>query len=136
VFAGEALVRLRDQEARARLATAEVQIALHRRARTDENPNARAAARRRAEDAVWDAERAIVEARTTLDRVAPRSSGALAAARMRMNASAVAPAGLAALRTVEQYVESSGLRPKLILLVKIGVSQINGCAYCLHMHSA
>jgi HlyD family secretion protein len=70
VFAGEALVRLRDQEARARLAIAEVQIALRRRARNDENPNARAAARRRAEDAVWDAERAIVEARTTLDRVA------------------------------------------------------------------
>jgi AhpD family alkylhydroperoxidase len=25
--------------------------------------------------------------------------------------------------------------PKLILLVKIRVSQINGCAYCLHMHT-
>lgn len=53
----------------------------------------------------------------------------------RINASAVAPAGLAALLAVEQYVESSGLDPKLIVLVKIRVSQINGCAYCLHMHT-
>jgi HlyD family secretion protein len=52
VFAGEALIRLRDSEARARLAGVEVQIALRRRARNDENPSARAAARRRAEDAV------------------------------------------------------------------------------------
>jgi AhpD family alkylhydroperoxidase len=53
----------------------------------------------------------------------------------RVNASAVAPAGIAALRAVEQYVESSGLDPNLIVLVKIRVSQINGCAYCLHMHT-
>lgn len=52
----------------------------------------------------------------------------------RLNASTVAPAGLAALLGVEHYVESSGLDPKLIVLVKIRVSQINGCAYCLHMH--
>ncbi len=55
--------------------------------------------------------------------------------KQRLNVSAVAPAGLAALRAVEQYVEGSGLDPKLILLVKIRVSQINGCAYCLHMHT-
>ena len=53
----------------------------------------------------------------------------------RLNTSAVAPAGLAALLAVERYVESSGLDPKLIILVKIRVSQINGCAYCLHMHT-
>lgn len=53
----------------------------------------------------------------------------------RLNASTVAPAGLAALLAVEQYVGSSGLDPKLNILVKTRVSQINGCAYCLHMHT-
>ena len=53
----------------------------------------------------------------------------------RMNAFAVAPAGIAALSSVEKYVQSSGLDPELIALTKIRVSQINGCAYCLHMHT-
>jgi AhpD family alkylhydroperoxidase len=53
----------------------------------------------------------------------------------RLNAYTAAPRGLAALRAVEQYVENSGLDPKLIVLVKVRVSQINGCAYCLHMHT-
>ena len=53
----------------------------------------------------------------------------------RMNAFAVAPAGIAALSSVEKYVQSSGLDPKLIALTKIRVSQMNGCAYCLHMHT-
>lgn len=52
----------------------------------------------------------------------------------RLNASAVVPGGLAALLAVEHYVENSGLDPKLVVLVKIRASQINGCAYCLHMH--
>ena len=38
----------------------------------------------------------------------------------RMNAFAVAPAGIAALSSVEKYVLSSGLDPKLIALTKIG----------------
>jgi AhpD family alkylhydroperoxidase len=53
----------------------------------------------------------------------------------RVNLLTIAPAGLAAMRGVEAYVENSGLDAKLILLVKIRVSQINGCAYCLHMHT-
>jgi AhpD family alkylhydroperoxidase len=53
----------------------------------------------------------------------------------RVNLLTVTPAGLTAMRAVENYVESSGLDPKLIVLVKIRVSQINGCAYCLHMHT-
>jgi alkylhydroperoxidase family enzyme len=53
----------------------------------------------------------------------------------RMNAFAVAPAGIAALSSVEKYVLSSGLDPKLIALTKIRVSQMNGCTYCLHMHT-
>jgi AhpD family alkylhydroperoxidase len=36
---------------------------------------------------------------------------------------------------VEAYLQKSGLDHKLIALVKTRVSQINGCAYCLHMHT-
>jgi len=53
----------------------------------------------------------------------------------RLNALAVAPEGVAALRRVEKYLETCGLDHKLMLLVKTRVSQMNGCAYCLHMHT-
>jgi AhpD family alkylhydroperoxidase len=53
----------------------------------------------------------------------------------RLNAFKVAPAGFTALLAVEKYVQNSGLDHKLLALVKTRVSQINGCAYCLHMHS-
>jgi AhpD family alkylhydroperoxidase len=53
----------------------------------------------------------------------------------RMNPYAVAPEGLAALVGVEKYLEKSGLDQRLVLLLKIRASQINGCAYCLHMHT-
>jgi len=54
----------------------------------------------------------------------------------RLNPFTATPAGLASLTNVEKYLESCGLDHKLILLVKTRVSQINGCAYCLHMHTA
>ena len=53
----------------------------------------------------------------------------------RMNLATVAPDGMAALVSVEAYLKKCGLDPKLAGLVKIRVSQINGCAYCLHMHT-
>jgi AhpD family alkylhydroperoxidase len=53
----------------------------------------------------------------------------------RLNALKVAPEGVSALVAVENYVKNSGLDHKLLTLVKVRVSQINGCAYCLHMHS-
>ena len=53
----------------------------------------------------------------------------------RMNPFAVAPEGAKALQDVEKYLESSSLDRRLALLVKIRVSQINGCEYCLHMHT-
>jgi len=46
-----------------------------------------------------------------------------------------APAGLRAMLGLETYVHGSGLEHSLIELVKMRVSQINGCAYCLDMHS-
>ena len=53
----------------------------------------------------------------------------------RLNPFTVAPDGVAALTAVEAYLQKSGLDHKLIALVKTRVSQINGCAYCLHMHT-
>jgi AhpD family alkylhydroperoxidase len=36
---------------------------------------------------------------------------------------------------LEQFVRNSGLDHKLVLLVKLRASYINGCAYCVDMHS-
>jgi len=53
----------------------------------------------------------------------------------RLNPYAAAPDGIAALVAVETYLAGSGLDQRLALLVKTRVSQINGCEYCLHMHT-
>jgi AhpD family alkylhydroperoxidase len=47
----------------------------------------------------------------------------------------VAPAAFEAMRAFESYVHHCGLPPALLELVKIRASQINGCAYCLDMHT-
>jgi AhpD family alkylhydroperoxidase len=36
---------------------------------------------------------------------------------------------------IERYLHQSGLDERLILLMKMRVSQINGCAYCLALHA-
>jgi AhpD family alkylhydroperoxidase len=36
---------------------------------------------------------------------------------------------------LNKIIESSGLEEKLLLLVEIRVSQINGCGFCLDMHT-
>ena len=46
-----------------------------------------------------------------------------------------APEGFAAMRGLESYVRHCGLPRKLVELVKMHASQINGCAHCLDMHS-
>jgi AhpD family alkylhydroperoxidase len=40
-----------------------------------------------------------------------------------------------AMMGLQAYVNGSGLEPSLLELVKMRASQINGCAYCLDMHS-
>lgn len=70
VFAGQLLVRLDDSEALARVAAADAQVALHRRARNDQSTSTVSADRRKAEDGVADAERATVDTRAALDKVA------------------------------------------------------------------
>ncbi|GAA0889388.1 carboxymuconolactone decarboxylase family protein [Rhodanobacter soli] len=46
-----------------------------------------------------------------------------------------APDAFKAMLALEAGVHRTGLEPSLIELVKMRVSQINGCAYCLDMHS-
>ena len=46
------------------------------------------------------------------------------------------PQGLmGALRGVQDYIDQCGLSHNLLELMNIRISQINGCAYCLDMHS-
>jgi AhpD family alkylhydroperoxidase len=47
----------------------------------------------------------------------------------------VAPGGYAAMLALEKYIHDCGLEEGLVHLVKMRASQINGCAYCLDMHS-
>src|SRR5918992_17752 len=54
----------------------------------------------------------------------------------RLDALKVAPAAYRAMAGLETYVsKSSHLEPELLELVRFRASQINGCAYCLDMHS-
>lgn len=53
----------------------------------------------------------------------------------RMDYNAATPAGVKALGGVYGYVLQSGLPKALINLVYLRVSQINGCAYCIDMHT-
>lgn len=47
----------------------------------------------------------------------------------------LSPQGVHAMRGLERYTRECGLEPALLELVRMRASQINGCAYCLDMHS-
>src|SRR5271168_3410954 len=53
----------------------------------------------------------------------------------RMNFYQAAPDTIKALSALESDVQASGLEQSLIELVKTRPSQINGCAYCINMHT-
>jgi AhpD family alkylhydroperoxidase len=53
----------------------------------------------------------------------------------RIDYSKIAPEGVAILLKLETYIKNSGLDPTLKELVKLRASQINGCAYCIDMHT-
>src|ERR1700761_7608392 len=53
----------------------------------------------------------------------------------RIDYAQVAPRGVKALGGVHLYVSQSGLSPQLLTSVYLRVSLINGCAYCIDMHS-
>ncbi|MBX6745582.1 MAG: carboxymuconolactone decarboxylase family protein, partial [Acetobacteraceae bacterium] len=52
----------------------------------------------------------------------------------RMSLPRAAPDAQQAVLALHAYVEGCGLEHSLLELVKIRASQINGCAFCLHMH--
>lgn len=53
----------------------------------------------------------------------------------RLNPYKAAPEMIKALLALEEAVQASGLERSLIELVKTRASQINGCAFCIHMHT-
>ena len=54
----------------------------------------------------------------------------------RINFYKAAPEATKAMRGLEHYInQSSGLEPSLRELIKTRASQINGCAYCIDMHT-
>jgi AhpD family alkylhydroperoxidase len=53
----------------------------------------------------------------------------------RIDFTRVSPKVLQAMYGLQNTVNSSGLERNLLELVKMRASQINGCAYCLDMHS-
>jgi AhpD family alkylhydroperoxidase len=52
-----------------------------------------------------------------------------------MNFQQAAPDTINALKALDAQVQGCGLEQSLIELVRIRTSQINGCAYCINMHS-
>jgi AhpD family alkylhydroperoxidase len=53
----------------------------------------------------------------------------------RIDYASVFPAGAQAIVALQRTVDTAGLEPLLLELVKMRASQVNGCAYCLDMHS-
>ncbi|GLG02797.1 alkyl hydroperoxide reductase AhpD [Alicyclobacillus hesperidum subsp. aegles] len=53
----------------------------------------------------------------------------------RIDYTRVEPEAVRAMYGLEDYIRSTGLERKLLELVKTRASQINGCAYCLDMHT-
>jgi AhpD family alkylhydroperoxidase len=53
----------------------------------------------------------------------------------RLEIQKVAPQAYRTMAALETYVNNSGLEEALILLVKLRASQINGCSYCIDMHT-
>jgi AhpD family alkylhydroperoxidase len=52
----------------------------------------------------------------------------------RIDYATVAGGVLAAMRELEKYLHGCGIEESLLHLIKLRVSQINGCAYCIDMH--
>jgi HlyD family secretion protein len=69
-FAGEPLIHLADDELRARLAAAEAQVAVRKRARNEKGATGQAFNRRKAQDSVADAEESVYDARSAVDQAA------------------------------------------------------------------
>lgn len=53
----------------------------------------------------------------------------------RLNYAKAFPEGVHALIELERTIKSSGLEPSLVELIKTRASQLNGCAFCIDMHT-
>jgi AhpD family alkylhydroperoxidase len=53
----------------------------------------------------------------------------------RLDYQQASPRGVQAMLQLERCVRESGLDPKLLELIKTRASQMNGCAYCIDMHT-
>lgn len=53
---------------------------------------------------------------------------------MRIDYDQVAPEAVKTMLVLEKFVNNSGLEKSLLDLVKLRVSQMNGCAYCVDVH--
>jgi AhpD family alkylhydroperoxidase len=53
----------------------------------------------------------------------------------RMNYGRIAPGAVRTLREMQEYLDTTDLEHSLLELVKVRASQINGCAYCVDMHT-
>ncbi len=54
----------------------------------------------------------------------------------RINIQKLEPKAYQAMFGLENYIQNSGLSKTHIELIKIRASQINGCAFCINMHTA
>jgi len=55
--------------------------------------------------------------------------------RQKLDYSKVLPEGMRVMNALDHYSQNCGLEPSLLDLIKLRASQINGCAYCVDMHS-
>ena len=53
----------------------------------------------------------------------------------RIDVTKVAPEAYQAMAGLQRYVRQSGLEQPLLELMRMRASQLNGCAYCIDMHS-
>jgi AhpD family alkylhydroperoxidase len=53
----------------------------------------------------------------------------------RLSYARVAPEAYEAMRALEAYVKSTGLERPLLELIRLRASYVNGCAYCVDMHT-
>ncbi len=54
--------------------------------------------------------------------------------KQRMNLAALAPGAYKAMIGLETYLASCSIETRLVHLLKLRASQLNGCAYCIDMH--
>ena len=54
----------------------------------------------------------------------------------RIDYAAVSPTGLIAMRALDVHLKRASLGSTLLELVKVRASQLNGCAYCINMHTS